>query len=170
VNPTNYSFLVQHFLENSSKRLPDKEFIVCGDDRFTYAEINEKADLMATSLIELGVKRQDRVAIFLDNSTESVIALFGILKAGAIFIMLSSGMKVKKLNYILNNSEARVLISHPNKKRIVKAAIVSAPALEHIIWCADNQNTQSFQTSNLNPQTVQNHLWSTLLSNHHAPG
>ena len=138
-----YPYLVHHLLEHSAERLPDKEFIVCGDRRLTYAEVNEKADRLAAGLIELGVRRQDRAAIFLDNSAESVIALFGILKAGAIFIMLSATMKAKKLNYILNNSGARVLVTHPQKSRIVNEAAADAPDLKTIIWCnsAPNQST-----------------------------
>ena len=88
--------LVNNFLENSAKRLPDKVALICGDERLTYSEINKKADQLAAGLLDMGIKRQDRVIVFLDNSVESVIALFGILKAGAIFIMLNATMKSKK--------------------------------------------------------------------------
>ena len=93
--------LVNHFLENSAVHLPDKVALICGDQRLTYQEINHSADQLASALRDMGIKRQDRVIIFLDNSAESVISLFGILKAGAIFIMLNPTMKAKKLNYIL---------------------------------------------------------------------
>lgn len=130
-----YTYLVHHFLEKSARRLPDKVALICGEERLTYKEINERADKLAAALIEMGIQRQDRVAIFLDNSSEAVIALFGILKAGGIFIMLSASMKSKKLNYILKDSGSRVLITHSNKARIVQEAIVNAPDLEDIIWC-----------------------------------
>ena len=99
----NHTYLVQHFLEHSTARVPDKVALICDDRRLTYGDINTSADRLAAVLIRMGVKRQDRVAIFLDNSAESVISLFGILKAGAIFIMLSPTMKSKKLNTILLN-------------------------------------------------------------------
>jgi long-chain acyl-CoA synthetase len=126
--------LVHHFLENSAKRLPEKVALICDDQRLTYREINSLADQFAAALVNMGVRRQDRIVIFLDNSAESVISLFGILKAGAIFIMVNPTMKSKKLNYILNDSGARVLITHTNKTRIVKEAINDVPDLEHIIW------------------------------------
>jgi len=134
MNSINHPFLVQHFLENSAKRLPDKVALICGDQRLTYQQINDFSNQLAVSLLDMGIKRQDRIAILLDNSVESVIALFGILKAGAIFIMLSATMKAKKLNYILQDSSARALITHSNKARIIKDAIADAPELEHIIW------------------------------------
>ena len=72
--------LVNHFLENSAARLPNKVALICEDKRLTYQEINDSANQLAAALTEMGVKRQDRVVIFLDNSTESVISLFGILQ------------------------------------------------------------------------------------------
>jgi amino acid adenylation domain-containing protein len=157
MNSINYPYLVQHFLENSAKRLPDKIALICGDQRLTYAEINKKADQLAAALIDLGIQRQDRVAIFLDNSIESVIALFGILKTGGIFLMLSATMKAKKLNYILIDSGARILITHSNKARIITDAIADAPQLEHIIWCGSEQPINPSTSHPVNPST---HSWS----------
>lgn len=126
--------LVHHFLENSASRLPDKTALICGEERLTYKRINTLADSLATGLMGLGLNRQDRVVIFLDNSIESVISVFGILKAGAIFIVLNPAMKPKKLNYILRDSGARVLISHRNKARIIRESLTDLPNLEHIVW------------------------------------
>ena len=121
--------LVQHFLENSAKSLPDKVALICGDERLTYREIDERANCVAGFLRELGVERQDRVAIFLDNSVESVISLFGILKADAIFLILSPTMKAKKLTYILNDCQVKALITHTNKARVATEAISEAKLL-----------------------------------------
>jgi acyl-CoA synthetase (AMP-forming)/AMP-acid ligase II len=126
--------LVQQFLENSAARLPNKVALICDGKRLTYSEINQQADQLAVALTSLGIKRQDRVVIFMDNSAESVISLFGILKAGAIFIMVNATMKTKKLNYILKDSGARALITHANKARIIYEALDGASALEHVLW------------------------------------
>jgi len=144
--------LVNHFLENSAARLPDKVALICGDERLTYRGINQRADQLAAALIDMGVKRQDRVIIFMDNSAESVISLFGILKAGAIFIMVSATMKAKKLNYILKDSGAKALITHSNKMRIIHEAIADARELQHIICVGDI------------PSSVSMLLWDDLLS------
>lgn len=147
----NYLYLVQHYLEESVRRLPDKVALICGNERLTYAKINEKADRLASALIDMGIQRQDRVAILLDNSAESVIALYGILKAGGVFMMLSATMKAKKLNYILNNSGARILITHQTKARIVKDGIESANELEHVIWCTPGNSNQIPELATLTP-------------------
>ena len=48
-------YLVQHLLEESAKRLPDKVALVCGEQRLTYAEINAMADRLAAALVGLGI-------------------------------------------------------------------------------------------------------------------
>jgi len=162
--------LVNHFLENSAARLPDKVALICGDQRLTYQEINQCADKLAAALVEIGVKRQDRVVIFLDNSVESVISLFGVLKAGAIFIMLNPAMKSKKLNYILRDSGASALITHSNKTRIIKDAVINSPKLDHIIWCSPTRLKINPRPATRNPQSVTNYTWDELLFKPYAPG
>lgn len=157
-------YLVQHFLENSAARLPDKVALICGDQRLTYKEINQGADQLAAHLIDVGgIKRQDRVAIFLDNSAESVIALFGILKAGAIFIMLNASLKAKKLNYILKDCGARTLIAHFSKAQIIKDAIRGVPELKDLVWVG---NPLSLVDKEL---TVNNCLWNEIMFQPQAP-
>ena len=146
--------LLQHFLENSAKRLPDKVALICGDARLTYREIDEQANRLAGFLREFGVERQDRVAILLDNSVESVISLFGILKADAIFLMLSPTMKAHKLSYILNDCQVKALITHISKNHVVTEAITQAQFLNDVIWVgkpedipnvlSDSQKSHSF--------------------------
>ena len=151
--------LVNHFLENSAERLPDKVALIYEDKRLTYREINSSADQLAAALIDMGVKRQDRVIVFLDNSAESVIALFGILKAGAIFIILNPTMKSKKLNYIFRDSGACVLITQTSKARIVTEAINETPARERIIWVGKPN-----QLSKTPPSITSSHVWEDIFS------
>jgi len=129
--------LVQHFLEHSAQRFPDKIALICGDAQLTYGEINRRANCVARFLKEKGVKRQERVGIFLDNSIESVISLFGILKADGIFLILSPTLKATKLAYILNNCQVRALITHTNKLNVVSGIFGSIPTLRFVIFTGD---------------------------------
>ena len=156
--------LVQNFLENSAERLPEKIALICGDQRLAYQQINRNADQLAAALIDMGVRRQDRIVIFFDNSAESVIALFGILKAGAIFIMLNPTMKSKKLNYILKDSGASVLITQSTKARIVSEAIHDVPDLKNIVWLG-----KSDYLLKKSPPSITFHLWEEALSGHPDP-
>lgn len=134
--------LVQHFLEDSAARLGNKVALVWGGQRLTYRQIDQASSRVAARLVALGVRHQDRIVLFLDNSSDAVISLFGVLKAGGVFVLLNPTMKAPKLRYILRDSGARAMITHPSKARVVTEATVNSPDLEHIVWCQGSGGTQ----------------------------
>lgn len=132
--------LVHDFLQNSAATRPDKVALICGGKRYTYAQIEEMANRLANGLIRAGVKRGDRVGIYLNNSVELVIGIFGILKANAVFVVVNRIMKPEKLVAILNNCQATALLADAraigqgtgdailNEVQTVKAVIACGPA------------------------------------------
>jgi amino acid adenylation domain-containing protein len=116
--------LVQHFLEESARRLPDKVALVSEGKYFSYRDIDRCANRLAHALIAGGVRRGDRVAIFLENGPEAVVAIFAALKADAIFVVINPTTKTDKLAYVLNDAAPRALVTHTAKLPI------AAPALE----------------------------------------
>lgn len=132
--------LVNHFLENSARRRPDKTALISGSQRFTYKDIDRSANMVACALRELGIRRQDRVVILLDNCPEAIVALFGVLKAGAIFVLLNATMKARKLNYILNDSGAHTIITSVQKSQLLRGALKGLTDLRHVIWIGDSLN------------------------------
>ena len=98
--------LVQDFLHESSRMYPDKVALVCAGERLTYDQIEQQANRLARALHQHGVQRGDRVAIFLNNSAEAVVATFAILKAGGVFVMVNHTTKPEKLIFILSNCRA----------------------------------------------------------------
>jgi amino acid adenylation domain-containing protein len=127
---------VESFLELSAARFPQKTALVCNRKRFTYGELEAKANRLACSLIAGGIQRGDRVAIYLENSAEAVIAIFAILKAGAVFLVVNPTTKADKVSYILNNCRATGLITDRTRLGILAAAMPAAPYLQSV-WVAD---------------------------------
>ena len=103
--------LIHHFLENSASRFPDKVALVHEEVRATYGEINSMADGMASWLIDNGINQGDRVVILLDNSLEYVVSYYGILKAGAVAVLLSTGIKTEGLAKHLPELEPFAIIT-----------------------------------------------------------
>ncbi|MGQ9647784.1 MAG: AMP-binding protein [Thermodesulfobacteriota bacterium] len=131
--------LLHHFLEESARKFPQKVALIHKGERWTYQEIDQKANQVASLLGAQGVRRGDRIAIFLDNSIESVLSLFGILKAGGVFLMLSPLLKAGKLGYILNNCQAKGLITDVNKLNIVSGVVQSIPSLEFAMYVGNKE-------------------------------
>jgi long-chain acyl-CoA synthetase len=121
---------VEGFLRGSEQRYPGKIAIVAGERRVTYGELGRAASRLAQELRRRGISRGDRVVILLDNSPETVVSLFGVLRAGAVFSIVNPGTKLDKLAYILNNCGARALITEPRLLGMASEAAKSAPSVD----------------------------------------
>ncbi len=128
--------LINHFLEHSASRLPHKVALIHRDKRLTYSEIDSMANRLAHFFLESGVKRGDRIAIIMDNSVEAVISIFGVLKAGAVFVMINHTTKAEKLEYILNNSRVKCVLIHSNSSDLL--GCIHCPKLEKVVVSGPN--------------------------------
>lgn len=129
--------LLQEFLENTSERLPQKTALIAGSARLTWSEIETRANCLARSLTGTGVEYGDRVVVLMDNSPETVISVFGILKADAVFVVLNPTIKAEKLAYILDNCRATALITHCSKWPMAEGPAASAKSLRTVIAAGD---------------------------------
>jgi long-chain acyl-CoA synthetase len=133
--------LVQDFLQSSAASRPDKVALLCGGERYTYAQIDALANRLANHLREQGVKRGDRVGIYLNNSLHSVVAIFATLKADAVFVAVNRPTKTDKLLFILNNCQAACLITdaravaQENGERL----LAGVPSLFGLVVCGGAQ-------------------------------
>ncbi len=113
--------LINHFLEGSAARLPDKVALIHEDVRATYAQINTKANQLARWLVNQGVTKGDRVVMVLENCLEYVISYYAILKAGAVAAPIGSDIKPDGLSYLLGELEPKVVISSSRFERLLNA-------------------------------------------------
>ena len=124
---------VEKFLEESARRVPEKTAVVCGSLRRTYRQIEDDCNRFARGLAAMGIRRGDRVVVYLENSIESVIAVFGTLKAGGVFVVINPTTKSEKLTYLLNDSGAAALVTHVEKLRGIDACRPQTPHLKKVI-------------------------------------
>jgi long-chain acyl-CoA synthetase len=129
--------LLNEFLERSASLYPDKTALICHNKRLTFSEIDQDANSLGRALIDQGLQKQDRVIIYLDNSVASVVSLFGILKAGGIFVIIDPQVKAKKLNYILKDCQARILITDTTLLTDASKAVCSLRNLKQVILTDD---------------------------------
>ncbi len=143
-----YPILVHQWLEKTASEFPDKTALVCGKESITYRELNEKSDNMAAALRLNGISHQDRVVIFLENSIETVISLYAVAKAGAIFVIVNEQLKAAKLAYIINNSQAKFLVSSGPKIKTVSLAVNECHGKPKLIFTRINKKvTDQFNDS-----------------------
>jgi amino acid adenylation domain-containing protein len=128
------STLVHEWLTSSARKYPDKPAVICAERTLTYRQLDFDSDRLADTLLEQGLLPQDRVIIFMDNSIEAVIGVYGVLKAGGTFVVLNTSLKADKLAYVLDNADAVALISHISKARIVMEAFGKVQSRPKAIW------------------------------------
>src|SRR5438093_4581111 len=99
-------------LERSKNRYPDKEAIVFGSDRITYAQLYEQAYRLSSALKEIAnLHKGERVALFLPNRPEFVASYYAVVRLGAIAVSLNVMLKRDEVKFILNDCEAKIVIT-----------------------------------------------------------
>ena len=94
-------------LEWSSYFFPDRPVISQGDSIISYVQLNQTANRVATALIGLDIQPNDSIGIYAPNSGDWIAFYFGVLKAGAVPITLSSQLSKNELSLLLNHSQPR---------------------------------------------------------------
>lgn len=100
---------VGQILERAAALAPDKIALVDGDRKTTYGELDHLATRIAAGLLDLGFKKGDRVAVYMKNSLELVIAFYGLQKIGAVVAWVNPGYRRTEAEFILRNSGAKGL-------------------------------------------------------------
>ncbi|MGH2722670.1 MAG: amino acid adenylation domain-containing protein [Actinomycetota bacterium] len=108
-------FLVNHLLEASAREHPRNAAVVDGERTLAFAELDDRANRLARLLVDLGVEKGDRVGLYLDKSLESVVGIYGVLKAGACYVPFDPQAPVARLAYIAGNCGVRVLLTDGGK-------------------------------------------------------
>ncbi|MEW6669488.1 MAG: class I adenylate-forming enzyme family protein [Thermodesulfobacteriota bacterium] len=102
---------VGEILDRWAERKPDKEGLVQADRRFTWAEMAEATDSLATAFLDLGMKKGDRLGILGPNHPEMLLSWFAAAKVGIIPVPMSSRYRRKELEYIICDSALSTLIT-----------------------------------------------------------
>ncbi|MDG6902027.1 MAG: long-chain fatty acid--CoA ligase [Nitrososphaerota archaeon] len=102
---------VYSLLSDSARLHPDGLCVHYQGRDFTYSQVDEISSRFASALVSLGVKKGDRVAVFMPNIPQFVFAYFGILKAGGIAVPCNPTYKERELEFQLRDSGARVVVA-----------------------------------------------------------
>jgi len=153
--------VVQDFLHNSAATKPEKVALVCGNQRLTYGQLEAMANRLGNALKAQGVKAGDRVGIYLSNSVEAVVSIFGVLKAGGVFVSVNRPMKPEKLLAILNNCQAVAAITDGRAlaQGLGDRLFTEVPSVRGIVICgkrppnATNGHTHCYDFASIQSST-----------------
>ena len=133
-------------LQRAAKRWPDREAIIFGDRRISFAEWDRLASRCANGLLELGIRKGDRVALFMPNCPEYEITFFGCARIGAVPVPLNPSYREREVCQTVDDAGAVAMVVAAPLQSVVEAARAEMPSLHHVIVVGDtmDEETQSF--------------------------
>lgn len=104
--------VISQFFEEQALKTPDAAAVLFEDEKLTYKELNEKANQLARFLQEKGIKKGSIAGIMLERSFEMIIGILAIEKAGGAYLPIDPHYPKDRINYILEDSGAKLLLTH----------------------------------------------------------
>ena len=111
-----------HLLEESARKYPDRACTIFKGAVITYKEMNELTDRVAAALVDMGVKRGDRVGIFMPNTPQFVMAYYGILKAGGAVVATNPLYTPPEIEHQASDAGIEVMFVMTNFYKTIKKA------------------------------------------------
>src|SRR3984957_19621883 len=133
--------------EHAIDAVPDRVALISGDEKLTYAQLEEKANRLAHYLIDQGVKKGDKVGLYCRNRIEIVIAMLGIVKAGAILVNVNFRYVEGELRYLFENSDMVALVHERQYADRVANVLPDTPNVKTILVVNDGSagSDEAFQ-------------------------
>ncbi len=124
-------------LRQLAQKYSSRTAVICLGHKLTYRELDRLSDSFASFLYRRGIRKGDRVAVFLPNTIQHLIAFFGIVKLGAISVPCNVMSKDRELSYYLNDSGAKAIIILDMFYEVLDRLLSKSDiALETIVVCS----------------------------------
>ncbi|HTP67862.1 MAG TPA: AMP-binding protein, partial [Dongiaceae bacterium] len=131
-------FLIWHLLRNSTQRFPNKEALVHNEQRLTYAEVAQKVESLALGLRNHGIRRGDRIGIFLEPSVPQVLSIFGISQAEGVYVPINSLLHTDQVIHIARDCGMKALITTASRAQGLTDALAQIPDLKLLILIGED--------------------------------
>ncbi len=124
-------------LIKSARDHSTKTAIIIRSKEYDYSNLKVNSEILASHLVAAGVSKGDRIAVYMNNSWQSVISIYGITLSGAAFLVINPQTRADKLQYILNDSGAKILISESILSNDLSQALQDTKELKELIISGD---------------------------------
>lgn len=126
---------IAHFVAATARAYPDREAVRYEGTAYSYAELDMLSARVAAGLRAAGTQRGDRVALFLPNRPEFILAYLGAARIGAIAVSLNQQLKRDEVRHILADSAASLIVTDTLRSAQVPADL---PSLKHVVLCGQD--------------------------------
>ncbi|MFX1324596.1 MAG: class I adenylate-forming enzyme family protein [Promethearchaeota archaeon] len=151
---------LRELVENQAKKYQDRIFLYWEDTTVSYNQINEITNKVANFLYDLGIRKGDKVSVYLPNMPEYVYLYLGIPKIGAVTGPVNALFKAREVKFVVGHSEAKAIITVPQFMETVNEIKNEVPDLKHVVVIGEpSEGTLSFwdlmeKASNVAPPPI----------------
>lgn len=124
---------VHHLIEWAASAHSESPALTFKKETVAYGELWSRVQSLGAGLRALGLKREDRVAVYLDKRLETVTAIFGTSAAGGVFVPVNPLLRPQQVAYILRDCGVRVLITSRERLALLSEELLNCPSLQHVI-------------------------------------
>ena len=134
---------IPQLFEEQVEKTPDNVAVVFENQQLTYRELNERANSLANYLRNQKIERNDIVGIMVNRSLEMIIAILAVLKSGACYIPIDPEYPQDRIEYMLNNSNAKILLTFKKLENKVKFNNKLFVELENELYISNKENLKN---------------------------
>jgi acyl-CoA ligase (AMP-forming) (exosortase A-associated) len=127
------SIRLHDLVAQAARRDPAASALTYKGDTLTYGELDAAVASVATGLAGLGLRRGERVAVYLDKRIETVAAVFGTSAAGGVFVPVNPLLRAKQVAYILGDCAVRILVTSADRYELLRAELAECKSLEYVV-------------------------------------
>jgi acyl-CoA ligase (AMP-forming) (exosortase A-associated) len=159
--------LFPELVTQAALRSPQALALTHGSEHWCYAKLAEDMAALASSFMQLGLQRGERVGIYLEKRLEAVVASFAAPLAGAVFVPINPLLKADQVRHILRDCGVRLLVTSPERLATLSTVLSDCPDLGHVVLCAA---TASLPSTDAAPAHWQVTTWQDALNSPSRPG
>lgn len=135
--------LLPDLISLAAERAPESAALAAGPLTLTYGALQQAVDAAAGGLRQLGLRRGERVAIYLDKRIEAVVASFAAPAAGGVFVPLNPLLKPDQVGYVMLDCDVRVLVTSPERLELLATVLGHCPALRTVVLVTGADNAHA---------------------------
>lgn len=154
LNQTQFHFpreqCLHQLFEAQVEQTPDAVAVIHAGQTFTYVDLNRRANALARGLQSLGVRPGSRVGIWMEKSADLLVALLGVLKAGAAYVPIHTSFPAERVRFILSDAAVELLLTN-------EAPLPFGGPSVPVVQLSDKVFSKA-ETTNLHPNVTPCHL------------
>lgn len=139
---------ITQLFEQQVEKTPDNLAVVFENEQLTYRELNERANSLAYYLRNNGIKRNDIVGIMVNRSLEMIVSILAVLKSGACYIPIDPEYPQDRIEYMLDNSNAKILLTFEKLKNKINFDKKLFVELKNDLYKSNKNNLENINEPN----------------------